>query len=87
MGARWTQNEEPLAVVADAIGQGVDLHFYRSRGIVSVVQVDTYSGQPMSASAEVELEALVEAVAKLTVDADLEANYSDLPPSGSTSGV
>lgn len=53
--------------VPDALGAGVDAKIYRERGVVSVVLVDSYSGQPVGASAELNIDDVAQAMRLLGI--------------------
>lgn len=53
--------------VPDALGAGVDTKIYRERGIVSIVLVDSTSGQPTGPSAELNIEDVAAAVKLLGI--------------------
>lgn len=54
-------------VVHDAIGQGVDAKITRERGIISIVLIDSHSSKVLAPSAELDADALVEALRSLGV--------------------
>lgn len=60
-----SDHEPTRHVITDAIGQGVDIEITRVRGIVSVVLIDSETGEALAASAEIEYSDLCRVVDQL----------------------